>query len=68
MDVMDLENIDADAPIFDPAKAQGTSIRDHLVIGRKGHTSFRSWGCCEDATRFAAWTVDTTRSAASRYD
>ena len=43
MDVMDLENIDADAPIFDTAKAQGTSIRDHLVIGRKGHTSFKNW-------------------------
>ena len=41
---MDLENIDADAPVFGPAKALGLSIHDHPVIGRKGHTSFRSLG------------------------
>jgi len=26
------------------AEALGIAIRDHLVIGRKGHTSFRSLG------------------------
>jgi DNA repair protein RadC len=26
------------------AEALGIAIQDHLVIGRKGHASFRVWG------------------------
>jgi hypothetical protein len=34
------------------AEALGIAIHDHLVIGRKGHASFRSLGCSSDP-RFA---------------
>src|SRR5260370_391187 len=38
--------------ILTAAEALGLAIHDHLVIGRKGHASFRSLGCSPDP-RFA---------------
>jgi DNA repair protein RadC len=38
------EDIDMTREIKAAAQALGISIHDHLVIGRKGHASFRSLG------------------------
>jgi hypothetical protein len=44
------------------AEALGISIHDHLVIGRKGHASFRSLGLLSQAGRDA----DHVNGGASR--
>jgi DNA repair protein RadC len=38
------DDIEMTREIRKAAEALGISIHDHLVIGRKGHTSFRSLG------------------------
>ena len=38
------EDIEMTKEVRKAAEALGITIHDHLVIGRKGHTSFRSLG------------------------
>ncbi len=46
------DDIEMTREIRKAAEALGIAIHDHLVIGRKGHASFRSLGCSPDP-RFA---------------
>jgi DNA repair protein RadC len=39
------DDIEMTREIKAAAEALGIAIHDHLVIGRKGHASFRSLGC-----------------------
>jgi hypothetical protein len=50
------------------AEALGIAIHDHLVIGRKGHASFRSWACCLSALPVPLCKREATRKSHAEFD